>query len=624
MQVTNAFTRVIMRNAVLFCILPIFSLFASQAEPASRDELTTALGQKLMLDFRYFCEDETPSAACRKPMTTVPASVQSLLTEGRIGGVILFSENIQSTEQLVRLNYQLQTLMAEHDLPPLFIAIDQEGGRVARIPDSIATRFVGNMAIGATGDDDARYAQAVAEKLATSMRLLGFNVNFAPSVDVNVNPQNPVINVRSYGESAEQVARLGQITVSAFEQQDILSALKHFPGHGDTHVDSHTGLPKVTHTRDRVDAVDLLPFKTIIDNQSPAMVMTAHIQYPHLDATQVKTRDGEKRIVPATLSKPILTNILRKELGFKGLIVTDAMDMAGIAHYFSPRDALVKTFNAGADIALMPVAIRNEQDIESFYALRHYLLEQLDAGELDKQQLTESAQRIADTKSRFNVGRFIQQTLNERIKTATGQLPGEEAIRTEQSLADAAITLIKGNQRLPVTQKGRWRMIMPDAARCKAMVNAIQALESQIVVACRSLVKLPSALPWQQWNKSDVLIVGDITPAHTVAEMGGLDPDGLIKHRSGLAERHAFLQTLMETAGKGGATNVFVSMRAPYNTAAFDHISDVQLATFGYNVEVTRGGDARGAVFNTLAKTLLGRHTPSGKSPVTLPVPSAD
>lgn len=607
-----------MYNAALICIFFLFFVFSSQATPADRDDLSTMLGQKLMLDFRYFCEDNTPSATCRTPMTSLPPAVKSLLTEGRIGGVILFSENIQSTEQLVALNYQLQSLMAEHDLPPLFIAIDQEGGRVARIPDSIATRFVGNMAIGASGDDDAQYAQAVAEKLASSMKLLGFNVNFAPSVDVNVNPQNPVINVRSYGESAEQVARLGQITVSAFEQHNILSAIKHFPGHGDTHVDSHTGLPEVTHSRQRVDAVDLLPFKTIIENQPPAMVMTAHIQYPQLDGSKVKTRNGQMRVVPATLSKPILTGVLRDELGFDGLIVTDAMDMAGIAHYFSPRDALIKTFNAGADIALMPFAIRNDKDIKAFHGLRRYLLKQLEAGQLDKEQLTASAQRVAATKSRFNVGQFTRQPLKNRLQAAVQQLPDNDAARTEQRLADAALTLIGGKQALPLNQKGRWRIVMPDAARCNAIVNAIKMLESQITVACRPLVKLPDKSPWQQWNSDDVLIVGDITPAHTVAEMGGLDPQALIKQRSRLTERHAFFQKLMEKSGKAGATNVFVSMRAPYNAADFSSVSDVQLATFGYNVEVTNSGEARGAVFTTLAKTLLGLHTPTGRSPVTL------
>ncbi|WP_018982599.1 glycoside hydrolase family 3 N-terminal domain-containing protein [Salinimonas chungwhensis] len=604
----------------------LFSAFLScccLAQSALSDEPETWLGQKLMLDFRYFCEDSTASAECRTPMTHLPDAVKSLLITGRIGGVILFAQNIENTRQLVNLNYELQTLMAAHNLPPLFIAIDQEGGRVARIPDDMATRFVGNMAIGAAGQPaDEQFAQQVASGLASSMKQLGFNVNFAPSVDVNVNPANPVINVRSYGESPEHVARLGAITVEALQSHNVLSAIKHFPGHGDTHVDSHTGLPLVTHNKSRIEAVDLQPFKHIINSgTSAAMIMTAHIQYPALDDTRIQTRNGNKQVIPATLSKKILTGLLREEMGYTGLIVTDAMDMAGIAHYFTPAQALQRTFEAGADIALMPFVIRNKSDIAKFHTLRKALLRKITSNAQELGAMQASALRIARTKTKFDVGSYIKAPLSQRLQTAS-KLPDTASLETEQALADAAITLLRGQGNLPLSQSGRWRIVMPDAARCRAIVSAISNLNKTLTVACRALLDTPATLPWQTWYPDDVLIVGDITPQHTVAEMGGLDDPRALNRRTALPRRHNFLKTLMKTAETGNATTVFVAMRAPYNVADFYPFSDVQLATFGYNVEVTEAGEARGAVFTSLAKTLLGIHTPMGRSPVTIDIPA--
>ena len=162
------------------------------------------------------------------------------------------------------------------------------------------------------------------------------------------------------------VASLGSSMVRAYQQNGVLSAVKHFPGHGDTNVDSHSGLPNVSHELPKVLSHDIAPFAQVIKDAHPAFVMTAHIQFPNLDNSRLRGKNGASVIVPATLSRKILHDILREELGFDGIVVTDALDMAGITHYFSRQEALVHTFAAGSDIALMPFTIRTPEDIIEF------------------------------------------------------------------------------------------------------------------------------------------------------------------------------------------------------------------------------------------------------------------
>lgn len=319
----------------------LVSAAASNTTPS----LQQVLGQKLMLDLRYYCEQPVAPGACRTPLTQLPPALAELISKHHIGGVILFAENLQHPEQIVTLNQQLQQAAAAQGTGlPLFIGIDQEGGRVARLPRQQSTSFSGNMAIGATfAEHGNRFATEVGEIMAKELLSLGINVNFAPTVDVNVNPQNPVINVRSFGEDPQQVAILGKAMTEAMQQQGMLVSLKHFPGHGDTHVDSHLGLPRVDHTKQQIEQVDLLPFAQIIKDAAPAMIMTAHIQFPALDSSTFSSKTGEQMIKPATLSRSILTGVLREQLNYKGLIVTDALDMAGISHFFTVPQAVIET-----------------------------------------------------------------------------------------------------------------------------------------------------------------------------------------------------------------------------------------------------------------------------------------
>ncbi|QJR80480.1 glycoside hydrolase family 3 protein [Alteromonas pelagimontana] len=599
-----------------FCVVTNVQAKVAQTTP------TALLGQKLMLDFRYFCDDGTPSLQCKTPVTELTPEVADILVSGQIGGVILFKENLVSAAQIVTLNYAMQKLMQKHGLPPLFIAIDQEGGRVARLDDSIATRFVGNMAIGATYEKSGTaFASAVGEGIAKSLRPLGFNVNFAPTVDVNVNPQNPVINVRSYGESAERVAKLGKASVAAMQSWNIMSALKHFPGHGDTHVDSHTGLPRVTHDRAAVDKIDLLPFKEIIHSDSPpAMIMTAHIQYPQLDSTTFLAKDGKTTVLPATMSEKILTGLLREELNYKGVIVTDALDMAGIAHYFDNAAAVIQTFKAGADIALMPYTIRNIKDIEGFWQMHQDVLEAIRDGRLAKAQLEQSVARILALKNQYSTDAFTKLPLTQRI-AQTKPLPLAENKRLERQLARQAITQLYDTGVLPVARQQRWQTVMPDEARCQAFKTGINHADTLAKVECISLATIPEGSPWKGWRKGDVVVIGDISPQHSVAEMGGMDDLPNLATRASKQQQYEWMLRAVAYAKQNGLPVIFVALRAPYVVEQFADLADAAVTTYGYNVTV-RGASATGAVFDALADALLGIAPMHGQLPVTVNLPA--
>lgn len=267
-----------------------------------------------------------------------PAEVLDAVKHGVIGSFCLFSGlNVESPAQLRRLNESLMAAADEGGHLPLIIGIDQEGGQLIAVTGG-TTELPGNMALGATRDEGL--AEQAGRVLGKELLAMGFNMNFAPSIDVNINPRNPVIGTRSFGEDPEWVARLGAAMIRGLQAEGLIATAKHFPGHGDTAVDSHHDVPVVPHAMDRMHAVELYPFRAAIESGVGA-VMTAHVLFSALDDT-----------TPATLSPAILTGLLRNDLAFSGLIVTDAMDMHAVSRLgdeTSTRAAL----KAGADIILL-------------------------------------------------------------------------------------------------------------------------------------------------------------------------------------------------------------------------------------------------------------------------------
>ena len=240
--------------------------------------------------------------------------VESMIREHQIGGLILFERNIEDEDQLTSLTAGLKAVNKDNRLP-LFIAVDEEGGRISRLPKG-SPRFPSGKALGERGDPD--YSFTVGQEIGTALAAFGFNMNFAPVLDIFSNPQNEVIGDRSFGDNPEIVSKLGTAMMRGLQSKNIIPVVKHFPGHGDTRMDSHIDLPVVEHGRERLDGFEFVPFKEAIDSGAEA-IMTAHIMYPELDPEK-----------PATMSGKILTDILRHDLGFKGLIITDDLEMGAI------------------------------------------------------------------------------------------------------------------------------------------------------------------------------------------------------------------------------------------------------------------------------------------------------
>ncbi|MFI7638639.1 beta-N-acetylhexosaminidase [Nonomuraea sp. NPDC049400] len=298
-----------------------------------------------------------------------PAKV---IAKYHLGGVILFPHNVKGVGQVVGLNNGLQKASKE---VPLLIGTDQENGLVARM-SALMTDFPGAAEIGATKDPDR--ARAVAKATGEELRALGVNLDFAPVADVNVDPDNPVIGRRAYGDDPARVAKMVAAAVKGFGEAKVAATAKHFPGHGDTNVDSHTGLPVIKHTRAQWEKVDAPPFKAAIGAGVDA-VMSAHIVFPKLDPS----RD------PATLSKPILTGLLRQKLGFKGVISTDALNMAGVRKKYNDGEIAVRAVLAGADLLLMP------NDLPKAHQA---VLAAVKSGRISQQRLDQSVTRLLTLK----------------------------------------------------------------------------------------------------------------------------------------------------------------------------------------------------------------------------------
>ena len=305
----------------------------------------------------------------------------ALIDDIHVGGVVLMGRNIQPPGQMKATIADLQNRVKAEGLPPLFVAVDQEGGRVQRLGPP---HYVKRPTAREIGQSSPELARVAAREIGAELRELGFNWDFAPVLDVDSNPQNPVIGDRSYGIDPEKVAAWGVAAMRGFQEDaGVLACGKHFPGHGDTDTDSHFALPRITHDLAHLEAVDLVPFQAAIA-AGIAAVMTSHILFPALDPT-----------LPATLSPAILTGLLRQKLGFGGLIITDDLEMKGVADGWGAAEAAVLAVEAGADILLCC------HKWETQKAIQAALLAAVVNGRIAEGRLDVSLARIAAAKARW-------------------------------------------------------------------------------------------------------------------------------------------------------------------------------------------------------------------------------
>lgn len=316
--------------------------------------------------------------------TRLPPEFIDMVREYRLGNVILFRYNVESMSQLRELCADVQTVVRGETGLPAFITIDQEGGMVTRLPAD-AVNVPGSMAIAATGR--LRDAYDCAGITARQLRGVGVNFNLAPVLDVNSNSMNPVIGVRSFGDNADRVAELGAQAVRGYGDAGLLCCGKHFPGHGDTAVDSHLGLPCIDKSLHELEKTELVPFRAAIKAGIPA-IMSSHILFPQIEPTGV----------PATMSRRIMHDILRGELGFDGLVLSDCMVMDAIRLHYGTANGVAAAMKAGVDMVF--VCSNPQLQRESAEAA----IRAAESGEIDAAELSESVRRIIEAKSRFASG----------------------------------------------------------------------------------------------------------------------------------------------------------------------------------------------------------------------------
>ena len=361
------------------------------------------------------------------------------IEEHKVGGIILFRGPVY--ESVILMNRMQQ--LARY---PLLISADLEAGAGMRFDDTV--NFPWNMAVAATGNPD--FARRQGEVTAREARAMGVHQIFAPVVDVNNNAANPVINVRSYGEDPADVARFGVAFTEGAQSAGAIATAKHFPGHGDTAVDSHRGLPEINVSRDRLNSVEFVPFQASV-NAGIGSVMVGHIALPQIDSTVIrplprnlkgKPTDtdeageiiDEKATMPATMS-PVMGRILRNDMKFNGMIVTDALSMSGLTIYFTPEESAVRALEAGADMLLKPV------DVDAtFRGVR----DAVKSGRLTEQRIEESARKILAAK--YDLG-----LLDQRITPVDAIdriVSSKEVYKLASEVAERAVTLVRDEDKL--------------------------------------------------------------------------------------------------------------------------------------------------------------------------------
>ncbi len=309
-------------------------------------------------------------------------AVKDMIQNYHVGSVILFTRNIKDSSQLVKLNNDLKALNKDN-LLPLIISADQEGGRVKRLPAD-ATRFPANLVIG--NKKSAQLAYDVGKVTGLEMKAYGFNLNFAPVLDIFSNPENTVIGDRALGTAPETVAELGIAIMKGLKAGGVIPVIKHFPGHGDTVLDSHIDLPSVNHGWERLESFELIPFKKAIEAGAD-MVMVAHIVYPNI-------MDEE---LPASLSEEMITGVLRERLKFDGVVISDDMDMGAIQKHYNMGEAAVRAVLAGTDI--VSVCHSYERQKQAYEAI----LKAVEDGTIPPERIDESVRRIIRLKLKYGL-----------------------------------------------------------------------------------------------------------------------------------------------------------------------------------------------------------------------------
>jgi beta-N-acetylhexosaminidase len=516
------------------------------------------IGQRILLAFKG-----------KKPTPRIVAALQKY----KPAGLTLFrSLNIDNPAQVRTLTGSLQQLAQDFDLPPLLIAADQEGGQLMAIGNG-ATPLPGNMALGAAGSTEL--ARRAGEVLGSELAAMGINVNYAPSCDVNINPHNPVIGTRSFGEKPDEVASLAAAIIIGMQSQGVAAVAKHFPGHGDTSSDSHHGLPSLPHDLNRLQQVEFPPFRAAVE-AGVKLVMSAHLALPAIDGLDAP---------PATLSSSILKGILRQQLGFEGVIVSDAMDMQAIRQGEALGEDAVRAAAAGVDLLLLG---SNPTDHQRVYTS---LKKAVEEGVLDQENISRSVERILALK-RWLLGGLPHPGL-EVVGCADHQAVAAE-------IAERSITLVRDfDNILPLNLKAEQRLavVIPNP------VDLTPADTSSYIT-----IGLAAAMREYHPNVVEYIIPYAPEEADISAVIQKLSSYDFVIFGTLNALESPGQVKLLRRMLQSGVRTIVVALRLPYDLVAFPE-APTYICTYSILEPSMRA----------LAKALFGHLVFEGKLPVSIP-----
>jgi beta-N-acetylhexosaminidase len=497
------------------------------------------------------------------------AAAMHLVTDEHVGGFV-----VGLGGSAYDLAAKFNALQGASPLP-LFIAADLESGPSARIRG--ATAFPGNMGLGAAGSEQDAYD--VGAVIAREARAAGINLVFAPVMDVNNNPANPIINVRSYGEDPQRVGALGVAFIRGLREHGMLATAKHFPGHGDTGTDSHLALPVITAGRARLDSIEFVPFRAAVSAGVDA-VMSAHVAMPGITGGDL----------PATLSASVLDTLLRRDLGFHGLVVTDALDMGAIVTHFGPAQAAVRALEAGADILLMP--IDPHQAIEAVLAA-------VQRGEISEARIDSSVTRVLDAKRRAGLFRRKLTDLSAIARLVGTQR--DEALA--QSIAQRAIVLVKDSLGLvPLSAERRRRvLVVAYAEETNGSVGQVFAATLRQGESRVSVLRL--------WPASGPMSYDSVrTQAHDASLVCVLVAARPASSKPDAVNMPAALAGLVEELSRGGTQLLTVALGSPYLIGQVPSSPSYMIAWSDADVSE-----------RAAAQAVLGATGITGRLPVSLP-----
>ncbi len=597
----------------------------------SNMSLRQKITQMMMVDFRQW---KTADEEAKSDFTKMNSEVQKIVEDYDFGSVIFFANNIKETEQSFDLTMDLQKAATKDNGIPLLITTDQEGGIVYRLGSG--TALPGNMALGATGD--VNNAKIAGEIIGSELSSLGINTTLAPVVDVNNNANNPVIGLRSYGEDAEMVGKMASAEIEGLAEYNVIGCAKHFPGHGDTATDSHYGLPMVDKSKEELLNNELKPYQVAI-NQGIEMIMSAHILYPQLDSTTVyseKTKQQEK--LPSTLSHKILTNLLKEEMGFKGVVVTDAMNMAGIAATYDEVQAVKLAINAGVDLICMPTNITCLEDMSKLDAIIDGVEKAVNDGEIQESRLDDAVTRVLTLKE--NKGILDWKESNYSLEKALATVGCDENRAKEREIAAKAVTVVKNeNNTLPlnVTKKSKVLLVAAENNQRSLMKYGAERAKNAGLIPDGAEVKVTRYMDRTLASDATVINADGSTYTSSMTDLlDWCDTLVVVSDNSGLNVAKAHYNNnytgtpynLVDYVEKADAskTTVVISANKPYDVQMYPN-ADAIMAVYGSKGDPTEqliGGatgstSASGPNITAGVEVAFGVFGASGKLPVSIP-----